>query len=82
MKTARNISEIGQLIKYHRQLRKLTQAELAKTCNVSQVFISKLESGSGGTITGLTRVMQALNLELSFREIKRIDTDNLLKYIE
>ncbi|MGE3609139.1 MAG: helix-turn-helix domain-containing protein [Bacteriovoracaceae bacterium] len=82
MKNARNQKEIGQLIKLHRQKNNLTQAELAKACKVSQVFISKLESGLGGTITGLVKVMNALNLEVSFKEIKTIDINNIQKYLE
>jgi transcriptional regulator with XRE-family HTH domain len=82
MKTARNVNEIGQLLKLNRQRKNLTQAELANLCGVSQVFISKLESGSGGTLTGLVKVMRALNLELTFGEIKKIDTDNLLNLLE
>jgi transcriptional regulator with XRE-family HTH domain len=82
MKTARSVNEIGRLIKYHRQKKSLTQAQLAKTCDLSQVFISKLENGSGGTMSTLVRVMKGLGLELSLREIKKIDTENLANLLE
>jgi transcriptional regulator with XRE-family HTH domain len=70
------------LIRFYRQKRDLSQAELADKSGVSQVFISKLENGSGLTVQTLIDVLRVLKVEISFKEIEGINTEDLLDLIE
>ena len=82
MKTAKNHKEIGKLIKYNRQVQKLSQQELAKKSELTQPAISNIERGLSGTLMTISSIMQALNLELTFQLIKPIDKKNLASYID
>ncbi len=82
MKNARNLKDLGDLIRLVRKKRNMTQEQLAKRCNVTQVAISKLETGQGATLQVFVQVMKALEVELSLKDIEKIDTDNLLGMIE
>lgn len=70
------------MIRFYRQKRDLSQAELADKSGVSQVFISKLENGSGLTVQTLIDVLRVLKVEISFKEIEGINTEDLLDLIE
>ncbi len=75
--TARNLKEIGSSIRFLRKQRKWTQDQLASKAKTSQVVVHKLESGKGVSLQTLLDVMQALRVEMEFREIKSIDIGNL-----
>ncbi len=82
MKKFRTINDLGNIIRYFRKKRGMTQAQLAKECKLTQVFISKLENGGGSTLHTLFTVLSALKIELSLSEIQNLDTDNPLSLLE
>lgn len=53
---------IGDLVRTIRKNRKLTQAELAKSIDVSITTIKKLEKGQNFTIDTLLKVLKELDL--------------------
>jgi transcriptional regulator with XRE-family HTH domain len=82
MKSAKTATEIGKLIKFFRQKKNLSQVQLAKKCHMTQVSISKIENGIGGTLKALEKILKALEMELGFRAIQKIDTTNLTEIME
>lgn len=63
--TSRNVIvmdevKFGEQIRRARLIEDVTQEELARRANVSQVTLSKLESGKGSTLTTIVKVLQAL----------------------
>ena len=55
---------IGNNIKTHRKHRKFTQGKLAEQLEVSDKFISLLETGSSGlSITNAVKICKVLNIE-------------------
>lgn len=82
MKSARNQIEIGKLIKYHRQKSGLSQKELAQKSGLTQVTISKIENGIGGTLKALDNILNALKCEVLFQKIQNINTENILDLLE
>ena len=77
MKYARNLEDLGKLVKFHRMKTGKTQSELASSCGVSQELISKIENGHGGSLHTFILLAQALNLELRLEKIQEIDTNDL-----
>ncbi len=73
MKQARTAVEIGKLIKYHRQERGLSQTDLATKSLMTQVSISNIENGIGGTLKAIEKILRALELEVNFQQIQKID---------
>jgi transcriptional regulator with XRE-family HTH domain len=57
------LSDLGQQLEAYRISRNLKQAELAELAGISRSTLSRLESGNGGTIDSLARIMRALNVE-------------------
>lgn len=82
MKCARTAAEIGRLIKFYRQKNNISQAQLAKKCRLTQVSISNIENGIGGTLKTLERILLALEMELAFHKVQKIDTSKLRDYVE
>lgn len=82
MKSARNHTEIGKLLKYHRQLQALSQKELATKTGLSQPAVSNIEHGIGGNLRAVESIMQALNLELYFKPVRAIDTSDMSSQID
>lgn len=82
MKAARSIEDLGKLIKHHRLNKKMSQKDLAEKCQVSQVTISHIENGLGGSLTALVAIVKALNVQISFSEIPKIDTQNMINFLE
>ncbi len=65
---------IGFIIKFHREILKMEQAELAEKVGVSQPVISRLEKGEANwTVSRLCHVCDALNLD-----VKHVITQALL----
>ena len=63
-----NMELIGEMIKYARQQRNLTQEELGKLIGVQKAQISKLENGASNvTIDTILRVFNALKARVNFR---------------
>lgn len=56
---------IGEAIKQARLLRNLTQQELGDKIGVQKAQISRLEKGKSITLSTLTRVFQAMNINAS-----------------
>ncbi len=73
MKQARTASEIGKLIKYYRQERGLSQTDLATKSQMTQVSVSNIENGKGGTMKAIEKILRALELEVNFQQIQKID---------
>lgn len=73
MKQARTASEIGKLIKYHRQEKGLSQTDLATKSQMTQVSISNIENGIGGTLKAIEKILRALELEVNFHKVPKID---------
>ena len=57
---------IGERIKRARLDKNLTQNEVAERCGITQLTISKLESGKGSRLSTLINVMKVLDLEEQF----------------
>lgn len=72
MKQARTASEIGKLIKYYRQEKGLSQTDLATKSQMTQVSISNIENGIGGTLKAIEKILRALELEVNFHKIQKI----------
>lgn len=73
MKTARTALDMGKLIKYHRQKKNLSQSELAQKCHLTQASLSNIENGVGGTLKVLEKILRALEVEICFQEISKIN---------
>lgn len=82
MKSARNVQEIGKLIKYHRQKFNYTQTEFAKKTGLTQVTISNIEHGIGGTLKALVSITNVLGIEITFQNIQKINSKSMLDYLE
>lgn len=82
MKRAKTATDIGRLIKFYRQKKKLSQSQLAKKSHMTQVSISNIENGIGGTLKALEKILRALEMEIVFNKISKIDTSNLIEYLE
>ena len=82
MENARSTDDIGKLIKYHRERKSLTQKEFAKKCGLTQVTISNIENGIGGSLKALSAILGALKMELTFKDIQKIDRKNMTDYLE
>lgn len=74
MGSARTAVDIGKQIKFLRQKKEWSQGELAARSALTQVSISHIENGKGGTLKALEKILRALEVELSFQEIPAIDT--------
>jgi HTH-type transcriptional regulator / antitoxin HipB len=60
---------LGDVIRRHRKLRKLTQKEAGSPYKLEQSTVSTLEKGASGTrLKTLFRMLSALNLEIVIRE--------------
>ena len=57
------LSDFGQQLEAYRISRNLKQAELAELAGISRSTLTRLESGNGGTIDSLARIMRALDVE-------------------
>ena len=60
---------IASLIKRRNEL-KLSQADLARRLGMKQPAISRLENGDNATLTTFSKVVEALDLEVSLRTRK------------
>ena len=56
-------SELGQRLAAYRLSRNLRQGDVAKSAGVSRGVLVRLETGAGGTVDSLLRVMKALGIE-------------------
>jgi len=57
------IEDLGQRIAKYRLSRNLRQNDVAATAGVSRGVLTRLESGKGGTIDSLVRVLKALDMD-------------------
>jgi HTH-type transcriptional regulator/antitoxin HipB len=66
---ARNASQIGNALRRHRRLLRLTQTQLGERSGLRQATISLLEAGdSDARLSTLTTMLAVLNLELLVRD--------------
>jgi transcriptional regulator with XRE-family HTH domain len=54
---------LGQRLEAYRISRNIRQSDLADMAGLSRMTVSKLESGKGGTLDSLLRVLRALGVE-------------------
>ncbi|OUZ09158.1 hypothetical protein BHE97_11735 [Aeromicrobium sp. PE09-221] len=57
------LATIGEGVREHRLLQRVTQAELADSANVSVNALQNLEHGRGAALITLIKVIRALDLE-------------------
>jgi transcriptional regulator with XRE-family HTH domain len=64
--------EIGQQIKTLREVKKLTQEQLAVKCGISRVTLGKIERGELGntSVKTLDIILASLGLEIEFKTIR------------
>lgn len=61
-------AELGAIIRRRRKALRLTQTQLAKSCNCTQRFISELERGvAAGNIRQVIRICKMLGIDLFAR---------------
>ena len=65
----RNLQQLGAALARLRKTRGLTQGELAKLAGVSQPTISYLESGRGGNLDTIFKIVRTFGLELFLRPV-------------
>lgn len=82
MNSARDLTGLGKLIKYHRQKQNLSQQELAKKAGTTQMTVYKIENGNGGTIKVLIQLFRAMNLEMEANPIQKITSKNIADFLE
>ena len=57
--------QLGERVKYFRQLSKFTQAQLAEKADLSVNYVSEIETGMASpTLKTLLKLAQALNVEI------------------
>lgn len=57
--------QLGERVKYFRQLSRLTQAQLAEKADLSVNYVSEIETGMASpTLKTLLKLAQALNVEI------------------
>ena len=60
-----NLKSIGKRVKKFRKTKRMTQAQLAEMTNLSDVFISRVETGDKNvSLTSLVKIAIALNVTL------------------
>jgi len=70
----------GKTIKKHRTDRGLTQAELARLANISQVFLSEIEKGEKKpSWQSLLQIAQSLNISSVEIVLNSIDDNDIKK---
>ena len=78
---------VGQIIKKHRKLKKLTQEELAETIGISEKHLGQIERGAfAPNIVNFFKIIQTLNINLEefgvyLSESKNKAKENLIKEI-
>lgn len=82
MEGARDLSDVGNFVKYLRQNRNMSQGELAKKAGTTQVTISNIENGNGGTIKILIQLLRAMDLEMAANPIKKMNSKNIADFLE
>ena len=82
MEGARDLSDVGKFVKYLRQNRNMSQGELAKKAGTTQVTISNIENGNGGTIKILIQLLRAMDLEMAANPIKKMNSKNIADFLE
>jgi HTH-type transcriptional regulator/antitoxin HipB len=60
----------------------MNQSELAKLSGLTQVTISKIENGQGGTILAAIKIFSALDIELKLVEREKISEKDILDLIK
>jgi transcriptional regulator with XRE-family HTH domain len=77
-----NLCELGVWIKATRRSKKLTQAQVAKLCNISRVTLGKLERGQFGctSVFTLSAVLKVLGYEIDVKLIRNFGLPTLDEY--
>jgi transcriptional regulator with XRE-family HTH domain len=77
-----NLCELGAWIKATRRSKKLTQAQIAKLCNISRVTYGKLERGEFGhtSVFTLSAVLKTLGYEIDVKLIRNFGLPTLDEY--
>ena len=57
------LAEFGQRLEAYRLARQMRQEDLARSAGISRSTLHRIESGRGGTMENLFRVLGALDLE-------------------
>jgi len=57
------IQSLGQRLERHRLMQNISQAELAATAGIGERTLRRMESGQGGSLDSLVRVLIALKLD-------------------
>jgi transcriptional regulator with XRE-family HTH domain len=65
----KEIVNIGERVKYHREIKKLTQRELADKIGISHEWICKIERGKAKNVTLSLLVSIANNLGVELEQI-------------
>ncbi len=74
----RQVTDVGSKIKSRRKSLGLTQAELAKKCNVSRSWLAQLEAGKASVELGLVfKVAERLDLVFDLYPKPQTNTVNL-----
>jgi len=67
-----NLKPVGKMIKEIRKLRCMTQAQLAELTEMSDVFVSRIETGD--RMTSLTSLIKiAVAFDVTLNELVRLD---------
>ncbi len=77
-----DLPELGAWIKSTRRSKKLTQAQVAKLCNISRVTYGKLERGEFGctSVFTLSAVLKTLGYEIDVKLIRNFGLPTLDEY--
>lgn len=77
-----DLYELGSWIKSTRRSKNLTQAQVAKLCNISRVTLGKLERGEFGntSVFTLSIVLKALGYEIDVKLIRNFGLPTLDEY--
>src|SRR3989338_3404583 len=78
--------QVGERVKAHRKLARLTQDQLAQKANLSVHYLSRIETGSAApTLDSLERVAEALGAQIGelfqFRKGEAKEAKELLQQI-
>ena len=75
---ARNPKQLGQIIRRQRQEAGLNQSAVGKKAALRQATISEIENGAGASITSISAILLALDLEMVIRPRQKYKSDDIL----
>lgn len=72
--------KIGYIIASKRKKLRISQTDFAKTCDISQVTLSRLENGEFTNVNTFMTVLQKLNLDIIIEDKDKLISKKPIKF--